>query len=235
MNKKDVKIILMSMRTQNNEERINKLLGKIDMLDEETLQKAIQKVGGTEEDVKVFFESKLKEQSTHQEEHTPINAMFSYGISDTCIHLHFPNDLHDMISQQGISRTIDLANLYLLDAIDRIKQLKSDGFYRFSDKDSIYMISHALIGSELEFLSKLDFKTRRYNSRELKSEDFLRNNPEANLAVQLFGNDKRIGTAKIDIDTIFSDEWQEKKQGIVQRLKDKGITLNNEKSEEKCL
>lgn len=231
MNKKDVKSILMSMRTQNNEEKINRLLGKIDMLDEETLQKAIQKVGETEEDIKAFFESKLKGESTHQEEHTPINAMFSYGISDTCIHLHFPTDLHDMISQEGISRTIDKANLYLLDAIDRIKQLKSDGFYKFSDKDSIYMISHALIGRELEFLSKLDFKTRRYSSRELKSDEFLRNNPEANLAVQLFGNDKRIGTAKIDIDTIFSDEWQEKKQKIVLELTDKGITL----SDEKCL
>lgn len=232
MNKKDIKSILMSMRTQNNQERINRLLGKIDMLDDETLQKAIQKVGGTEESIEEFFENKLKGESEYHEEHTPINAMFSYGISDTCIHLHFPTDLHDMISQEGISRTIDKANLYLLDAIDRIKQLKSDGFYKFSDKDSIYMISHALIGSELEFLSKLDFKTRRYSSRELKSEEFLRSNPEASLAVQLFGNDKRIGTAKIDIDTIFSKEWQEKKQKMVQELTDKGITLSDEKSEE---
>ena len=38
MNKKDIKNILTSMRTIENQEIINKLLGKIDMIDEESLQ-----------------------------------------------------------------------------------------------------------------------------------------------------------------------------------------------------
>ena len=152
MNKKDVKAILMSMRTSENDAMINKLLGKIDMMDDILLQNAVEQVGGTKEAVRAFWKKKiLGKRYDKTEKHKPINDMFFYGISENNIHLHLPVDLHQMISQKGISGTIDTVNLYLLDAIDRLKALKDDGYYKFQGKNGIYMISPLLAGRERKF------------------------------------------------------------------------------------
>lgn len=234
MNKKDIKTILMSMRTSENEKMINNLLGKVDMMDDKSLPNAVEQEGGTEEAVRTFFEKKISEkQNAYTEQHTPINDMFSYGIASSCIHLHLPVDLHQMISQKGISGTIDTVNLHLLDAIDKIKALRDDGYYKFQDRDSIYMVSPILGRKEVKFLNDLDFETRIYKKKELNSEEFLKENAEAKLAIDIFGKGKNVGTASIKFDTISSEEWQEKKQQVIKDLESKGITLNEKKSVEK--
>lgn len=73
------------MRTQENDTLINNLLGKIDIMDEQSLQTAIEKVGNNEQGVRTFFKNKLSEISHNQkEEKYPINEMFTYGISGNC-------------------------------------------------------------------------------------------------------------------------------------------------------
>lgn len=234
MNKKEIKDILMSMRTPENENMVNKLLGKLDLLDENSLQNAVKQVGGTEDSVRAYFEKKLTErQHQHSDEHKPINGMFSYGISGNCIHLHLPMDLHQMIAERGISRTIDTVNLNLLDAIDRITRLKNDGFHQFQEKDSLYMISPILLGRELRFLEGLDFETHTYKKKQLSDEAFIQENPEAKLATHIFGQGQNVGTAKIMFDTIQTQEWQEKKQQVVKDFAEKGITLQDDKDIEK--
>lgn len=234
MNKKDIKAILMSMRTSENDAMINKLLGKIDMIDDIVLQNAVEQVGGTKEDVRAFWEKKISGKRYEKtEKHIPINDMFFYGISENNIHLHLPVDLHQMISQKGISRTIDIVNLYLLDAIDRLKALKDEGYYKFQGKTGIYMISPLLAGRERKFLEDLDFSTRIYKKKELNNEEFLKENIEAKLATDVFGKGKQVGVASIKFDTISSEEWQEKKQQVIKDLESKGITLNEKKSVEK--
>ena len=47
MEKKDIKNILISMRTAENESLVNNLLGKIDMMDPNTLHEMIQKIGNS--------------------------------------------------------------------------------------------------------------------------------------------------------------------------------------------
>lgn len=234
MNKKDIKMILMSMRTSENEKIINNLLGKVDMMDDRSLQNAVEQVGGTKEDVRAFWEKKISgKRYDKTEKHIPINDMFFYGISENNIHLHLPVDLHQMISQKGISRTIDIVNLYLLDAIDRLKALKDEGYYKFQGKTGIYMISPLLAGRERKFLEDLDFSTRIYKKKELNNEEFLKENIEAKLATDVFGKGKQVGVASIKFDTISSKEWQEKKQQVIKDLESKGITLNEKKSVEK--
>ena len=234
MNKKDIKAILMSMRTSENDAMINKLLGKIDMIDDIVLQNAVEQVGGTKEDVRAFLEKKISgKRYDKTEKHIPINDMFFYGISENNIHLHLPVDLHQMISQKGISRTIDIVNLYLLDAMDRLKALKDEGYYKFQGKTGIYMISPLLAGRERKFLEDLDFSTRIYKKKELNNEEFLKENIEAKLATDVFGKGKQVGVASIKFDTISSEEWQEKKQQVIKDLESKGITLNEKKSVEK--
>ena len=226
MKKQEIKNILMSMRTQENDTLVNNLLGKIDTMDEKSLQTALEKVGNNEEGVREFFESKLSERHHNQgEEKYPINDMFTYGISGSCIHLHLPGDLHQMLSTKGLSGTMDTVNLQLLDAIDKIKQLRDNGFYRFQGKDSIYMISPILIGREMKILDSMDFQTQSYRKKDLSDEKFIQEHPEARLATHIFGKDRNVGTASIRFDTIFSKEWQEKKREKIQEFAKKGITL----------
>ena len=216
----------MSMRTQENDTLINNLLGKIDMMDEKSFQTALEKVGNNEEGVRKFFESKLSERHHNQsEEKFPINDMFTYGISGNCIHLHLPGDLHQMLAKKGLSGTINTVNLQLLDAIDKIKQLRDNGFYRFQGKDSIYMISPILIGREMKFLDSMDLQTQLYRKKDLNDDKFIEEHTEARLATQIFGKDKNVGTASIKFETISSKEWQEKKREKIQEFAKKGITL----------
>lgn len=234
MNKKDIKAILMSMRTSENDEIVNKILGKIDMMDDIALKRAVKQVGETEEAVKKFLEKKLSEkQNNNSQEHISINEMFSYGISGNCIHLHLPSDLHQLIFKKGLSKTIDTVNLYLLDAIDRIKALKDEGYYKFIEKDSIYMISPILFEREMKFLDSLDFETKIYKKKELSNDEYIKENPEAMLAISIFGKTQNVGRAKIKFNKIDSKEWQEKKQEVVKNFESKGITLVENKSVEK--
>lgn len=226
MKKQEIKNILMAMRTGDNSPQINNLLGKIDMMDDKSLQTALEKIGDNEESVKNFFVSKLSEKSNNQnEDKFTINDMFTYGISGSCIHLHLPGDLHQMLSEKGVSGTMNIVNLHLLDAIDKINELKNNGFYRFKEKDSIYMISPILLGRELKFLDSIDFKTQLYRKKDLNDDTFVEKHPEAKLATHIFGKDLNIGSAIISFETISSKSWQDKKKQKIQEFAKKGITL----------
>ena len=217
------------MRTPENENQINNLLGKIDLLPEEKLQTMIAQIGDNEENIRKYLEGKLDERNNNgNQEHTPINNMFTYGISGNCIHLHMPVDLHEMMSKKGIKKTVDTVNLYLLDAIQKIRELQNDGFHKFNGKDSIYMISPILVGREMKFLEELDFETHSYRKKELQSEQFVREHPEAQLAVHIFGRNSNVGTAKIGIDVINSQEWQAKRSKKVEEFSKQGITLGRD-------
>lgn len=128
MKKNDIKNILMSMRNDENGSRVNYLLGKIDLLPEEELQQMISKIGNDEESIRKYLEEKLSER---HEQHSQINSMFTYGIAESCIHLHMPIDLHTIISEKGFKKTFDIVNLYLLDALEKIRILQRDGFHLY--------------------------------------------------------------------------------------------------------
>lgn len=234
MNKNDLKRILMSMRTAENEKQVNNLLGKIDLLPEEKLQTMLVQIGDNEESIRKYLEGKLdKSHNNGHEEHIPINSMFTYGISESCIHLHMPVDLHEMMSQKGIKKTVDTVNLYLLDAIEKIRKLQNDGFYKFKGKDSIYMISPILVGREMKFLEELDFETHSYKKKELQSEELVTEHPEAQLAVHIFGRASNVGTAKIGLDVINSQQWQSKRNQKIKDFEEQGTKLNeDEKAKE---
>ena len=226
MKKEEVKHILMSLRTSDNESIVNNLLGKIDMMDEQTFQSTLEKIGANEDDIRNFFENKLSEKKHNaNDEKFPINSMFTYGLSGNCIHLHLPVDLHEIFSQKGLSSTLDIVNLYLLDAIGKIKELKNNGFYKFQDKEIIYMISPALIMKEIKFLDEMSFNTMLYRKKDLNDDTFVSEHPEARLATHIFGKTQNVGTASISFDTISSKEWEDKKNKKINEFSQKNITL----------
>ena len=231
MTKKDIKRILMGMRTHENEDVVNNLLGKIDRLEEEKLQAMIAQIGDNEENIREYIKRKITENNNNRhEEHTPINAMFTYGISGSCIHLHMPVNLREMMSGKGITKTVDTVNLYLLDAIEKIRMLQNDGYFKFKGIESIYMISPILLKKEIEFLNGLDFETHSYKKKQLQSEEFVEGNPEAQLAVNIFGRDRNVGTARIGLDTINSQEWQRKRIQTVEKFKTQGVELSEDEA-----
>lgn len=232
MTKKEIKKILMSLRTSNNDNIVNNLLGKIDLLTDEKITSMVNQIGDSEESIRNYLQTKLeKQQEHHHEKHTPINEMFTYGISERSIHLHMPIDLHQMISEKGISKTIDTVNLQLLDAIERIRKLQNEGYYKFKEKDSIYMISPILVGREIKFLNGLDFKTQTYKKKELQDDRFVSEHPEAQLATHIFGKESNVGTAIIGLDVINSDEWQKKRKTQVKVFEEKGFKLDTEEKD----
>ena len=216
MNKKEVKNILISMRTPENEIAVNHLLGQLDMKSNTEIEQITERLGNSEQNIRKTLSKKIEEisQNRNEEKHT-INDMFTYGISGNCIHLHLPTDLHELMARNGISKTIALVNLQLLDAIDKIKEMRDGGFYRFKDKDSIYMISPAVIKREMKFLEELDFTTHSYSKKHI------------------FGHDKNVGTALIRFEQINSKQWQEKKNEIVADLRGKTAGIEHNKSEER--
>lgn len=227
MNKNDVKNLLMSMRNSENASIINNILGKISEIPDEKLQVMIEQIGDNEESIRKYIEGKIQEKTNNQEkeEHTPINDMFTYGTTGNCIHLHMPVDLHSMITEKGLTRTFETVDVFLLDAIEKIRNLQNNGYYKFKGKDSIYMISPILIGKSMKFLEEMDFETHFYKKRELKDEEFVLANKEAMLAVNIFGKDKNVGTARIGLDVINSKEWQNKRKAKVEEFREKGIVL----------
>lgn len=228
MNKQELKNILINLRTSENESQTNYLLGKIDMMSDDEISKVISTIDNTKENIRDFLSQKLAEKTAnHQsEEHFPINKMFTYGIKGNTVHLHIPGDLHDIIAQKGIKNSIDTVNLYLLDALNKLKTLKDNGFYKLNNVENIFMISPLLsVKKELNFLEDLNFQTEYFSHQELNDTQFVSNNKSAILATQIFGTNKKVGTASINFDTILSPEWQSKKEEIIKEFSRKGITL----------
>ena len=231
MNKAEIKKILISMRTEDNEAHVNFLLGKLDMLSEEEFSTYLQKIVDSKIDVKDYLNDqiqKLKVDELRREPRYPLNKFFTYGINDNMLHLHLPGKLHGLIKLKHYEGTMDIVNLYLLDAFDKIQQLKENQHPHLQNVDSIYMISPILLillGRELKFLEELDFKTTKYSKKDLSDRNFVSQNSEAQLAKSLFGTDKNVGSATINLDIILTQDWQKKKQNKVKELNDKGIFI----------
>jgi len=231
MNPKDVINILISMKTHEKEEAVEKLMERLELLEEsefqEKFQEILEQIGNSEEAVKKVLSEKIKSMLRDEQKY-PINEMFTYGVSRNSIHLHLPGSLEQMMNEIGRHKTIDTVNLYLLDAIGKVAQMWNDGFYRFKGTDNIYMNSPILIGPELLFLEEFGFKTQIYNKKQLKSEEFLEKNPEARLAKAKHGVDKNVGTAVISINKISTPEWQTKKRETIQEFNQKGIFMQED-------
>ena len=215
------------MRTSQNETAVNKLLGKIDLMEERQIKEMLNQLGNSEEAVRRELDKRIVKMLRNDEKY-PINEMFTYGISGGCIHLHLPGNLEPMINRIGPRKTMDTVNLWLLDALGRIAKMREQGYYRFEECQSIYMISPILRRLELIFLEELGFDTQIYTKEQLKDSKFLEEHPEAGLANTVFGADRKIGTASIGINKITTPEWEAKKQEVIRRLNQKGILIEEE-------
>ena len=175
-------------------------------------------------------EDKNERPEHENDKHKPINKMISYGFAGSCVHLHLPVDLKEDLSTIGIKQTMDKVNLYLVDAIEKINELKKSGDENFKNKNSIYMISPALIKTELKTLEEFGFTTKFFFKSELANPNFVKEDREAQLATRIFGPYKNVGTANLEFKEIDSEKFKQAKTALVERCKKAGITI--EKPEE---
>lgn len=211
--------VLNSMRTPENENIINQLLDKVKELPPEKIDSIVNEIGATEENIRNYWQKRIHRELHHEAtSRKPINQMFTYGITGSTIHLHLPSNLNS-ISLSGLSAKMDQINLYLLDALKKIQELQQT--QEFEGIKEIYMISPILLKRELVFLEELGFSTTIYSKKELQDEEFVRKNPESQLATSIFGNAKNVGRAKIGLDVINSKEWQDKAEQLSKDLQKK--------------
>lgn len=231
MDKKIIDKILSDLRNETNGSAIDMLASRINGMSQEEIDLTVQKLGGSEEAVKKVLEEKInqmarREQMGH-EPHKPINKLFSYGVSESTVHLHLPVMLQN-IRGKGISGKINTANRYLIDALDRVVKMKDSGDPRFKNVESVYMISPILMGRELEVLEGLDFETESY---DLRHPETMGDREEAGFGKRLFPDAKSVGRARISIDRLKSKDWQDKRKDFVERLEEKGAVLEEQVEE----
>lgn len=228
MDRKVIDKILSDLRNETNGSAIDMLASRIKGMSQEEIDLTVKKLGGTEEAIKSVLADKVEQMSRRtrmgNEPHKPINKLFSYGVSETTVHLHLPVMLQN-IRGKGISGKINTANRYLIDALDRVVKMKDSGDPRFKNVESVYMISPILLGRELEVLEGLDFETESYDFRH---PEMIENREEAGFGKRLFPDAKSVGRAKIFIDRLKSKDWQDKRKDFVERLEEKGAVLEQE-------
>lgn len=157
--------------------------------------------------------------------HTKVNEMISYGFAGKCVHLHLPVDLKEDLHTLGVRQTIDKVNLYLVDAIEKINRMKQSGTKHFKNKNSIYMISPALIPAELKLLQEFGFTTKFFHKGDLNNEHFMKTEREAVLARKIFGPHNNVGTASLEFKQIDTEKFQQAKAALVERCNKNGITI----------
>ena len=228
MDKKIIDKILSDLRNETNGSAIDMLASRINGMSQEEIDLTVQKLGGSEEAVKKVLEEKINQMARRErmghEPHKPINKLFSYGVSESTVHLHLPVMLQN-IRGKGISGKINTTNRYLIDALDRIVKMKDSGDPRFRNVDSIYMISPILMGRELEVLKGLDFETESFDYRHPET---ITSREEAGFGKRLFPGAKSVGRAKISIERLKQRDWQDKRKDFVEKLEEKGAVLEEQ-------
>ena len=231
LSKEKIKVILMTLKTEANEEYIKILSEKIDKLDDKKIETILKDVGYTEEAVKKVLEEKINKMlnQTRMEKHLPLNKLFTYGITGSTIHLHLPGNLFKITGEKSPSKAQDKVNLYLIDALEKIKEMKQNGDSRIKGVKNIYMISRLLSREdERKLLFDLGFDTKIHTSDDLKNKEYIEKNPESRLAIHLFGDIKSVGSAIMPLDKVYEKDWEVKKEEVKKNIKSTGISLDDD-------
>jgi hypothetical protein len=228
MKREDVLNILIGLINDENRAIVGDIINRVNNLSDEQIKAILSSLKNSKTAVTAYLKQNIArelEKKQNMPDHKPINKMFTYGISGRTVHLHMPTNLMDVMKSNGLNGAISVVNLYLLDAIERIKELKNSGNKEFKMMNQIYMISPILIDRELQFLNDIEFNTKLYTKKDLQSNIFLLENKEAQLAVAIFGNQRNVGTASIDFNTLNTERWNRKKNSKINELKQRGYSI----------
>lgn len=225
MNKNDVKKLLFSIRTLENQAEVNNMLGKIDMMTDEEIENKTKNF--SKEQLEQFFKSKIENRTNSY--FTKVNDFFEYGISGECVHLHLPGDFHKMFEKLGKVKASATIAKNLIDAATKINNQRNSGDSRLANCTSLYMISpifysptfypKILRNKDVRDNKKIEtpifkifklmgLETNTYTREELQNSEFVQNNKEAKLAAKNFGTNKDVGAAILSFEKFNSKKFQ---------------------------
>ena len=141
MNKKEIKRILMNMRTPENEEAVNHLLGLIDMMNETDIQNKLEQLNANERNIAEILKGMIKKiqvQNEKSEHFTNVNKMFYYGRTENTIHMHLiPKDLRNVKNKLGDEAFYQFYKDQLEDFLSRLQDI----FRKDTSIESLFAVS----------------------------------------------------------------------------------------------
>lgn len=154
MDKKDIKQILMSMRTQKNENQVNYLLGKIDLLSEAEINNMLLEIGNNEENIKSYFFARI-----HQKEKIPfaqaknvVNKILKL-LEEKNLKIYIAGGLvpYILLNQDSNRLHDDIDTLCRLEDTENLRELFiKEGFYKTDWDSKTYSKSGKDYGFEME-------------------------------------------------------------------------------------
>jgi len=127
MKKNEIKRLLMEMRTSENENSVNYLLGLLDMMSDEELQTKLEKTNINEENIREFLNSKIEKTKIEQEQSNnfiDVNKLFCYGRTGDTVHMHLiPKDLRGLKAKLGDEAFYQYYKDQLSDFLSRLQDI----------------------------------------------------------------------------------------------------------------
>lgn len=249
MNKQDIKSILMSIRNGKNDAIVNGVLGTIDQMNEEHLQKLVAQKGQTPNDIMAYFAAKIQRQVEIQEaqriqgeekEREELDAdreqdedqnqdLFVLNKSGKNPKLLTTEELNrDLADRQ---RTINEKRFRLLEALEKVKDaMKQEKGMLEIDLDLLKDLNPEQLRRQLTFFKAIgaeamvvgrDGETIENSGREISSE-----------TITLEDIEQGTVAFAIPFDKLQSPTWKaninQYKAGLKRTLEGKGITIDEE-------
>lgn len=235
ISKEYLKQILRSIRTEENQAFVNAKLGQIDMLSPEKLEefsKSLSEYSNhSPKDIEnliksLYLKSISDMQNNHRAKFYSLNGAITYNIAGDCVALHMPISFTKPFGNtDSFHEAMDAFNPYLLDALEKLKQLKDNNYHLLNGVRSIELCSPILLKDELEWLKALGLETEFHKKGDLRKPDYVKANPKAATGMKFFPG-KSFGIASLDFSKLYSKEFQDKKRQLQKEFENRGIHLS---------
>lgn len=222
MNKTDTVRILESMKNEQNANRINTCINKINAMNDGEWTEFVKANGiNSEEVLRAQVKSAINKKEQKTTEFKPLNDLISYGVDDTTLHIHLiPKDAHEFLNRQGLIH----AEQGLIDALEKIKEMLKNN-ESLQNIDNVCAVSGIIHGMSARMFRGLGFNVDVIEMEQAKDR------PELRKFYEMFKGSSRLGIANISKQALLSEEWEKLKETRKGELDRKRTILSHRSSE----
>ncbi|MBR6614012.1 MAG: hypothetical protein IKK84_04520 [Clostridia bacterium] len=201
--------ILTNITTEDNKERIEELIGKIDKVSDEELEKILkERKIKSARDVRKVVEGKEKKPRMARHKFENLNDVVSFGITDETLHIHLiPKDASHMLTREGRKE----AQIALIDAMEKIKA-KLAGDKKYARIKHVYAVSPIMTGIVSRWFKELGFDVKTLPMEQAKEDK------ELSKFTGRFDGAQKLGRANLPKDELMTEEWEHRKDEVKSKL-----------------
>lgn len=206
MKKNEIKEILMKMKTRENEESVNYLLGLLDIKSDEEIETLLTKHNIKEGNIADFFAAKIEKLQTQQEqsEHfTSVNKMFCYGRTGNTMHMHLiPKDLRGLKTKLGDEAFYQ----YFKDQLEDFLSRMQDIFRNDSSVELLFAVSPIFFNPNISLVhEQLGFD--KITEIDLENGDDQMSIEQKKKFLNMFGGKKRVYYTSMSREKLLETEY----------------------------